>query len=105
MTNGLPHLHDAPRNFTPPPSVEPRMLQLEIVTGNRCPICKSYLPTLEALRTDLPNVNVRIIDIDEPGTQVPRNVIAIPTILLNGYIVATGNPEYEELKAFIRSLN
>lgn len=105
MMNALPHLHGAPRNFTPPSgNIEPRTMQLDIVTGNRCPICQSFLPTLEGLRTELPNVNVRIIDIDAPGATIPPNVIAIPTIMLNGYIVATGNPGYEELIAFIRSL-
>jgi hypothetical protein len=103
--NTLPHRHDAPRNFIPPSApLEPRTLQLDIVTGNRCAICQSFLPTLEGLRTELPNVNVTIIDIDAPGTVVPPNVIAIPTILLNGHIVATGNPAYEDLKQFIRSL-
>lgn len=106
MMNGLPHLHDSPPNFTAPSAaLEPRAVQLDIVTGNRCPICQSFLPAIEALRQDLPNVTINVIDIDAPGVTPPRNVIAIPTFLINGYVVATGNPAVDELKKFIRSLN
>jgi hypothetical protein len=106
MMNGLPHLHDAPPNFTPPShTIEARSVQLDIVTGNRCPICQSFKPAIEALRKDLPNVTINVIDIDAPGVTPPRNVIAIPSFLINGYVVATGNPAVDELKAFIRSLN
>lgn len=103
---GLPHLHASAPNFTPPSVPLPaRELRLDIVVGGRCPICQASLDTLNALRGELPNVNVQIIDIDAPGIKTPSNIIAIPTILLNGYIVATGNPKLEELKTFIHSLS
>jgi protein-disulfide isomerase len=102
----LPHLHDNAPNFTAPIQKLPsRALQLDIVVGGRCPICQASMPTLEALRHEIPNVNVRVIDMDAPGASKPKNIIAIPTFLLNGYIVATGNPNLDELKEFIRSLN
>ncbi len=105
-TAPLPHLHNTPAHFTRPTTpLEARTLQLDIVTGNRCPICQSFLPTIEALRSDFPHVTVNVIDIDAPGTKTPRNVIAIPTFLINDYVVATGNVALEELKRFIRSLN
>lgn len=106
MLNNLPHLHNSAPNLTLPPAPLPaRELQLDIYIGGRCPICQASLDMLNALRGELPNVTVRIIDLDAPDAKTPANVIAIPTVLLNGYIVATGNPKMDELKTFIRSLS
>lgn len=101
----LPHLHDnAPVFDAPRGKVEPRGLQLDIIVGARCPICQENLKSLDDLRRLLPNVNIQVVDIDAPGATVPKNVIAIPTFILNGYVVATGNPNVQELKQFVDSL-
>jgi predicted thioredoxin/glutaredoxin len=102
----IPHLHDNVPNFTRPSAkLEPRALELEIFVGGRCPICQANRGNIEQLRRDLPSVNIRVIDLDEPGTTRPRNLIAIPSFFLNGHLVATGNPEVSELKRFIVSLS
>src|SRR5258708_39926279 len=96
--NTLPHLHTSAPNFTPPVTQLKRgPVQLDIVMGSRCPICAASRPLVEQLERDLPGVNIRVIDIDAPGVQVPRNIVAIPTFIVNGYVVATGNPAIEEL--------
>lgn len=101
----LPHLHTNAPNFDAPRTrIEPRGLQLDIIVGRRCPICQENLKTLDDMRRLLPNVNIQVIDIDAPGAAVPKNVIAIPTFLLNGYVVATGNANVQELKQFVDSL-
>src|ERR1700687_855738 len=87
--NTLPHLHTNAPNFTLPTTQLKRgPVQLDIVTGGRCPICAASRPLLEQLKRDLPEVNIRVIDIDVPGTQIPRNIVAIPTFIVNGYVVA-----------------
>ncbi|MBI4671901.1 MAG: thioredoxin family protein [Chloroflexi bacterium] len=102
----LPHRHDLAPNFTAPPDkMPPRALQLEIVVGGHCPVCQANLPMIDALRRELPHVDIRVIDVDAPGSHPPKNVIAIPSFLLNGYLVATGNPNLDELKSFIRTLS
>ncbi len=102
----IPHLHDNVPNFTRPAApLAPRALQLEIFVGGRCPICQANKGQIEQLRRDLPGVTIRVIDLDEPGTVKPRNLIAIPSFFLNGHLVATGNPEVSELKKFIASLS
>lgn len=101
----LPHLHENAPNFDAPRTkLEPRALQLDIIVGRRCPICQENLKSLDDLRRLLPNVRIQVVDIDAPGATVPNNVIAIPTFILNGYIVATGNPNVQELKQFVDSL-
>ncbi len=103
---GLPHLHDKEPNFTPPSlKIPARELQLDIVVGSRCPICKQSQSMVDTLRRELPNVTLRVIDMDAPDTKKPANVIAIPSFLLNGHLVATGYVEIGELKKFIQSLN
>ena len=104
-SKNLPHLHNNTPNFTPPLArPKPGAIQLDIVTGSRCPICQASLPLVEQFRADMPGVVIRVIDIDVPGTVVPPNIVAIPTFLINGYIVATGNPDVDELKQFIATL-
>jgi predicted thioredoxin/glutaredoxin len=101
----LPHQHDKSPNFKAPTAkFEPRALQLDIIVGARCPICQENLKSLEELRRLLPNVQIQVVDIDAPGARVPKNVIAIPTFLLNGSVVATGNANVQELKQFVDSL-
>ena len=101
----LPHLHNLAPNFTPPATaLPPKNLQLDIYMGGRCPICSASLDKIESLRQALPNVTIRVFDIDAPDTVRPANVIALPSIFLNGHLVATGNPQEEELVKFIRSL-
>lgn len=105
-TNLLPHLHNIAPNFTPPATSLPASnLQLDIYMGGRCPICQASLGKIDLLRQALPNVTIRVFDIDAPDTVKPRNVIALPSIFLNGHLVATGNPQEEELVKFIRSLS
>ena len=104
--NPVPHLHSIAPNFTPPATSLPaKHLQLDIYMGSRCPICAASLEKIEMLRQALPNVTVRVFDIDAPETVKPANVIALPSIFLNGHLVATGNPQEEELVKFIRSLS
>jgi protein-disulfide isomerase len=105
-TPAVPHVHDnAPTFIAPTPKLPPRELRLDIVVGTRCPICRENLKNIDSLRRELPDVRVRVIDMDAPDGEKPKNVIAIPTFLLNGYVVATGNPNVAELKKFIRSLS
>lgn len=102
----LPHLHDSKPGFTAPPSPLPaRDLQLDIFVGGRCPICQSALAGLQNLRRELPNVHINVIDLDAPNTPKPDNIIAIPSFVINGYLIATGNLKVDELKKFIGSLN
>lgn len=102
----LPHLHDNTPNFkSPTVGISPRDVRLDIYVGRRCPICQAAGTIIEQMRRDMPNVRINVIDLDAPNTPRPDAVVALPSFMINGHLVATGNPELEELKRFIQSLN
>ena len=51
-----------------------------------------------------PALHVQIIDVEEPGVQIPAAVFAIPTYLLNGKLLWLGNPHREEAIQHIHNL-
>lgn len=102
----LPHLHNNLPNFTLPSiKLSARAIQLDIYVGRRCPICQAAQSTVQQLQNDLPNVKINVIDLDVPNTPRPDIIIAIPSFVINGHLVAAGNPDWDQLKRFINSLN
>jgi hypothetical protein len=57
------------------------------------------------LRRHRPEVPVAVVDVDEPGIEVPAKVIGTPIYTWNDRIVFMGNPSEEELLARVAGLH
>jgi len=79
-------------------------LSLQVYVAEWCPGCKEAREMARIMSALFPNLQVQVVDIDEPGTQIPPSVFAIPTYLLNGELLWLGNPRREEAIAHIHSL-
>ena len=49
-----------------------------------------------------PDIEVRLIDLDD--ARPPQNVVAVPTYMVDGVVIALGNPAPEELFAHLESV-
>ena len=72
-----------------------RMIRLEIYISEKCWSCQESIRIAEELTPLFPDVTIDLIDIQE--NDVPEEVFAVPTYLLNGKVVSLGNPTREEL--------
>jgi hypothetical protein len=44
---------------------------------------------------------VELIHLDDPGATIPPNVFSVPTYVLDGKVIALGNPYLEHLEAVV----
>ena len=67
---------------------------LDIYVAPACAGCETARRLAVALRAlALPDVEVRLIDLSEPGVVRPPAVFAVPTYLLDGRVLSLGNPD------------
>lgn len=76
---------------------------LQIVVANHCAQCRDAIQLAKQLRQEFLRLDVRVLDLDVPGTIKPDAVFAVPSYLLNGRIVWLGNPEPAELYAMLQT--
>ena len=75
-----------------------RILEIFVLPG--CTGClAASLIAARVRERALPCVEVRLVDLSEPGAARPAAVFAVPTYLLNGRMLSLGNPELEWLHA------
>ena len=72
-------------------------IQLDIYIEPDCLTCDYAYEVAEHVRSELPEVNVTMIDLSDPETSAPPSVFAVPTYVLNGERLSLGNPDKEEL--------
>lgn len=72
-------------------------VQLDIYIEPDCINCDSAFRVAEIVRDRIPEVEVSVIDISQPGTRAPDNVFAVPTYLLNGETWSLGTPDEKRL--------
>ena len=71
---------------------------LRIYVAPGCAGCRTALNLAEAVRRARPHHPVEVIDLaDQPDEPLPPGVIGTPTYLLDGEVIALGNPELAEL--------
>ena len=67
---------------------------LDVYVAPACAGCETARRLAAALRAlALPGVEVRLIDLSEPGVVRPPAVFAVPTYLLDGRVLSLGNPD------------
>lgn len=76
-------------------------MRLDIYVTDHCENCQEAL-RLAALVGEEPGVEVRVINLDTTTEPIPARVVATPTYLLDGRLVAFGNPRADELLHLLR---
>ncbi len=72
----------------------PRRSVLEVYVGPACLASETARSLAEAMRARArPGLEVRLVDLGEPGAVRPPAVFAVPTYLLDGRVISLGNPD------------
>ena len=78
-----------------------RVVGLEIFVEAGCLSCGRAFELAEGVARLYPGLSVDMIDISDTEREVPEDVFAVPTYVLNGRVVSLGNPSPEDLAAKI----
>jgi hypothetical protein len=71
---------------------------LDIYVTPECFGCERAREIAKEIRmSQMPGVEVRLIDLSDPESVQPASVFAVPTYLLNGQVLSLGNPELDWL--------
>lgn len=70
-------------------------VSIVIYVAGHCPTCAYSYEVAEMIRQEFPAVNVRLVDLATTSEQIPDDVFATPTYLLNGRLWSLGNPSPE----------
>ena len=71
---------------------------LEIYVAPDCFGCETARNVARMVRArGWPDLEVRLLDLTEPGVVRPAAVFAVPTYLLDGRVISLGNPEEDWL--------
>lgn len=76
---------------------------LEIYIEPGCATCDLAIEIAAAVRERLPQVEVRLVDMTEPGVEIPEQVFAVPTYLVDGRVYSLGNPKLAKLLGELES--
>lgn len=79
--------------------MKPRSV-LEIYVAPGCIASETARNLASTIRTlGRPDLEVRLVDLDEPDAVLPAAVFAVPTYLLDGRVISLGNPDESWLLA------
>lgn len=76
---------------------------LAIYISNHCPLCAYAYRVAEEIQHDFPNVDVRLVNLNETEENIPEAIFATPTYLLNGRVWSLGNPSPEKINETFRN--
>ncbi len=76
---------------------------LEIVITPHCFGCARARTLAATIAAHDPALDVRVVDLSEPGAQAPPGLVAVPSYVLNGRILFIGNPTQAALAAALRT--
>jgi hypothetical protein len=77
---------------------------LEVVVLPHCFSCARARNLAAEVAAHYPALEVRVVDLGQPGVHVPRGVVAVPAYVLDGHVLFTGNPTPEALTAALSLL-
>ena len=60
-----------------------------------CRSCAHALELVDRIRREYPSLNVEVIDVGVSSDQLPEGVFAVPTLVLDGEVIALGTPSWE----------
>ncbi|WP_292460683.1 MJ0307 family thioredoxin [Methanothermococcus sp.] len=78
---------------------------IEVITSPQCPHCPTAKRVVEEVvkKVSCDDIEVKYIDATEdPGTVKKYNIMAVPTIVIDGEVAFVGIPSSEELEKYLR---
>lgn len=79
-------------------------VELTIYVSRHCEVCRYAVEVAAEIRSSFPWVQVAVVDLESPQTDVPDVVFATPTYLLNGRVWSLGNPSPEKVQTTFHAL-
>jgi hypothetical protein len=73
------------------------MPKLRVYLSQHCFGCAEALRLAAAVARYYPAVAVQVVDLDAEPAARPTDLVAVPTYVLDGRIVALGNPRQQDL--------
>ncbi len=86
------------------PSEQSALIQVAIYVAPHCGNCQYAYVIAEQIRTEFPQVELRIVDLAAGEEEIPESVFATPTYLLNGRVWSLGNPSHQQVREKLGSL-
>ena len=79
----------------------PRRPRLEVYVARHCSGCEEARRLAGEAAARFPDADVRVIDLEDGPP--PEPVAAVPTYVMNGAVIALGNPRPEDLFVHLES--
>lgn len=73
---------------------------IEIYVATHCLMSDYTYEVIDTIHREFPHVEVQVINIDQ-AVEVPSNVFATPTYLVDGRLWSLGNPSLEQVRALL----
>lgn len=70
--------------------------RLDVYLADGCYGCAEARALADNISTQFPGLQVEIFNLDDPDTERPTSVFAVPTFLLDGELLWLGNPRRED---------
>lgn len=77
---------------------ETHATRVEIYVADHCMVCEYAYEVADTIRADFPEVDLEIVNFEDPSQQIPDLVFATPTYLLDGRLWSLGNPSPEDVQ-------
>jgi hypothetical protein len=77
---------------------------LEIFIHSACPGMQESVFLANRVRKTFPGLSIRVIDVHSTNEEIPPDVFAVPTYLLDGVTIFLGNPTEHDLRNRIEAL-
>ncbi len=71
------------------------MMKLDVYVADGCWSCEESLQIAADVRAHYPHIRVAVID--AAGDNIPQEIFATPTWMLDGRVISLGNPSRQEL--------
>jgi hypothetical protein len=82
-----------------------KRVTLQVFVAAHCWQCPEARALAREMQNEFAALDVRVIDLDEPGAAKPAKVFAVPTFLLDDRIVSLGTPSRDALhRQIIRTM-
>jgi hypothetical protein len=78
-------------------------MALEIYVEAGCWSCDKALLLAEEIAHRFPALIVEVIDVGDVEGEIPDDVFAVPTYVLNGKVVSLGNPSESDLSDLVEA--
>lgn len=86
------------------PNGQSEPVQMAIYVAPHCSNCQYAYIVADQIRTEYPQVELRIVDLSVGDEEIPENVFATPTYLLDGRVWSLGNPSNQQVRETLGNL-